>query len=161
MSAPRSLPPQADLQHLRYQAKDLIKAHRAAFPETAHRIRQALPEWTDRSDTQVFASPFSLKDAQRAIAREYGFDQWADLKSHVESRRLSALVGNPRTRSPLGESIHSFTQGHRQAIELLRAFRDGDVQAAERVQRAFDASAHVRMVMRQFYRFDTPAIIDP
>ena len=38
----------------------------------------------DRSDDQIFQAPFGLKNAQHAVAREYGFDEWTDLKRHVE-----------------------------------------------------------------------------
>ncbi|NKB67843.1 MAG: hypothetical protein GKR89_12350 [Candidatus Latescibacteria bacterium] len=130
MSAPQSLPPHADLQHLKYQAKDLLKAHKAALPETAHRLRQVLPEWADRSDAQVLASPFSLKDAQRAIARQYGFDQWADLKSHVESRLQQDAVDEViRAPSiPRGYALDTL-------IAYFEAVRDRHV---ERLRRSLD-----------------------
>jgi ankyrin repeat protein len=53
----RSLPARPDLGHLKKQAKALVRAG------TANK----------------------LADAQRAIAREYGFSSWSHLKQHVES----------------------------------------------------------------------------
>lgn len=53
----RSLPARPDLRHLRNQAKDLLAAGKAD----------------------------SLTDAQRQLAREYGFASWPRLKTHVES----------------------------------------------------------------------------
>lgn len=91
MSAPLSLPPNADLRQLRNRAKDLLKAHAAAAPDLAQRARQALPEWAELTDEQVFQSAFALKDAQRLIACEYGFDQWADLKRHLEAQPPAVL----------------------------------------------------------------------
>ena len=52
----RSLPEHPDLQHLKNQARDLLKA----------------------------GSAESLTDAQFKIAREYGFDSWPKLKARVE-----------------------------------------------------------------------------
>jgi hypothetical protein len=55
--ASRPLPDRPNLRHLKDQAKDLLKAGRAA----------------------------SLADAQFQIARLYGFASWPKLKAHVES----------------------------------------------------------------------------
>lgn len=54
---PRPLPLRPNLQHLKDQAKDLLKA----------------------GDTR------SISDAQFKIARSYGFASWPKLKAHVES----------------------------------------------------------------------------
>src|ERR1700733_3370805 len=55
--APPPLPDRPNLRHLRDQAKDLLRARKAA----------------------------SLADAQFQIARLYGFASWPKLKAHVES----------------------------------------------------------------------------
>src|ERR1700729_3399991 len=57
----RQLPEQPNLQHLKKQAKELLRS-----------MRQG-----------------KLADAQHAIAKEYGFATWAKLKLHVESLGLS------------------------------------------------------------------------
>ena len=61
--ASRSLPESPDLRHLKNQAKDLLKAGKAA----------------------------SLADAQFKLAREYGFASWPKLKAHVESMARPSL----------------------------------------------------------------------
>ena len=53
----QSLPERPNLQHLKNQAKDLLRAGGAA----------------------------SLAEAQFQIARSYGFASWPKLKAHVES----------------------------------------------------------------------------
>jgi len=60
----RELPEKPNLEHLKKQAKDLL--------------RQLQP------DNPAAESP-KLADAQHLIAREYGFASWAKLKEHVES----------------------------------------------------------------------------
>ncbi|HEY6179109.1 MAG TPA: hypothetical protein VIX73_31865 [Kofleriaceae bacterium] len=67
----RVLPPHPDLEHLRKQAKDLLR------------------DWQrDRPDAQ-------LADAQHAIARDHGFASWPKLRAHIES--LTGDDGAPRT----------------------------------------------------------------
>ena len=67
------LPAAPSLEHLRKQAKDLV------------REREAGPE------------PLRLSEAQLAVAREYGFASWPRLKAYVE--RVSAHGPGSRTRS--------------------------------------------------------------
>ena len=57
----RHLPPQPNLEHLKKQAKELLR------------------------ELQQRDSDAQLADAQHAIAREYGFASWPKLKAHVES----------------------------------------------------------------------------
>lgn len=56
----RVLPRRPSLDHLKKQAKDLLRALRLQQPEAA------------------------LTDAQHALAKDYGFDSWPQLKRHVE-----------------------------------------------------------------------------
>ncbi len=72
----KSLPERPDLGQLRKQAKDLLHDIRAGKPEGLERV-----ESKDRTN-------FALTDAQRVLAREYGFASWAKLKLFVESRTL-------------------------------------------------------------------------
>src|SRR5687767_5460729 len=76
------LPPRPNLQHLKYQALDLLKGHKAGDPEAVARVGSA--------------APATLADAQRTIAREYGFASWSKLKRHVES-----IVGPGDSEPPL------------------------------------------------------------
>jgi ankyrin repeat protein len=69
------LPVRADLEQLRTQAKELLRAARDGDPDTLARVHAV-------SDELVLAS------AQLALAREYGFPSWRRLKAEVERRRL-------------------------------------------------------------------------
>ena len=62
----RVLPPHPNLEHLRNQAKDLLR------------------------DWQQHKPDVQLADAQHAIAHEYGFLSWPKLKAHVESLTAAA-----------------------------------------------------------------------
>ncbi|HWA24080.1 MAG TPA: ankyrin repeat domain-containing protein [Lacunisphaera sp.] len=70
----KQLPERPDLGQLKKQAKDLLHEIRAGQSEALARVRE-----NERAG-------FALADAQRVIAREYGFSSWAKLKLHVETR---------------------------------------------------------------------------
>lgn len=78
-----SLPERSNLDHLRTQAKTLLKSFRAADAAALQRVRQWLPAARDKSASELASFPLRLHDAQSCIAREYGFASWADLKVHV------------------------------------------------------------------------------
>jgi ankyrin repeat protein len=67
------LPAQPDLDQLRHQAKDLLRAAQRDDSGAVTRIRAV-------SDRLILSS------AQLALAREYGFASWAKLKLEVERR---------------------------------------------------------------------------
>lgn len=69
----RELPRRPSLDHLKKQAKELLRELRLREPRAA------------------------LTDAQHALAREYGFASWPKLKAHVEL----AAATPPETRTPL------------------------------------------------------------
>jgi hypothetical protein len=85
----RQLPPNPNLDHLKYQAKDVLKEHAAHTSGAAQRIREFHPRFPRAADAEVFDAQLRLSDAQLIVAREYGFSSWARLKAHVERPALS------------------------------------------------------------------------
>jgi hypothetical protein len=81
-----TLPPDANLEQLRKQAKDLLKLHNAGNPETCGTLR-LLRRFKQASDREILASDLALNEAQFALAMSYGFKGWPELKRHVESTR--------------------------------------------------------------------------
>jgi ankyrin repeat protein len=73
-----------NLDHLKKQAKELIRLHRSRDAAAIARFRAALPAAAGRSDEEISALQLRLHDAQSCIAREYGFASWPDLKRYVE-----------------------------------------------------------------------------
>jgi Ankyrin repeats (3 copies) len=113
----RRLPSNPNLDHLRYQAKDLLKDHDARNQAAAQRIREFHPRFNRATDAEIFDAQLSLGDAQLTIAREYGFPSWARLKRHIEKPTLSDRLDLPHQ-----QRIENAT--FRRAVELLDA---GDV----------------------------------
>jgi len=91
----RPLPSNPSLDHLKYQAKDLRKAHAARNAEVAQRLREFHPRFTWATDAEIFDAHLSHGDAQFAIARESGFPSWARLKRHIEKPTLSDRLNLP------------------------------------------------------------------
>ena len=114
----RPLPEKPSLQHLKYQAKDLLQGHALHDPAVAQRIREFHPRWAKASDAAIFAAKLSLSDAQLAIARECGFLSWTKLKRRIEQPKPSDQLN-----LPLHERIED--AAFRRAVELLDA---GDVE---------------------------------
>jgi hypothetical protein len=81
----KSLPSRPNLEQLKNQAKDLLKAHQNADVDALKRVQASHPNYLNASEVQVRAAKFSLSDAQLVVAREYGFASWPKLKEHVES----------------------------------------------------------------------------
>jgi ankyrin repeat protein len=86
----KRLPDHASLDHLKKQAKDLIRLYRSRDPGVLARFRDALPAAAGQSDGDIAARDFRLHDAQSCIAREYGFASWSDLRSYVAAQPAAA-----------------------------------------------------------------------
>ncbi len=113
----RRLPSDPNLDHLKYQAKDLLRDHTARDLATAQRLREFHPRFRRSSDAEIFDARLKLSDAQLAIAREAGFPSWARLKRHIEKPTLVDQISLPhheRIEDPV----------FRRAVDLIDA---GDV----------------------------------
>ena len=80
----RRLPPQPNLEQLRKQAKDLLEQYRAGEKAAVAEVRQ----FENRPD----AATFALNDAQRVLARAYGFESWPKLKAFVDGANVAKLA---------------------------------------------------------------------
>lgn len=77
---PRLLPDNPNLDYLKREAKDLLAALRETEPTA------------------------TLSAAQTALAEQYGFRTWADLKAEVDRRRADVPAGDPALAAALGEA---------------------------------------------------------
>jgi ankyrin repeat protein len=82
MSAKR-LPDQPNLEQLKKQAKDLLHGYQSGNAEAIAEVRQF-----ERSAT----SSFALNDAQRVLARSYGFQSWPKLKAFVDGVNIASFA---------------------------------------------------------------------
>ncbi len=71
---PTELPLHPNLQHLKKQAKALLRD-----------FHQGRPDAIEKFTALRLNVPPKLSDAQHLVARDYGFDSWSKLKERVES----------------------------------------------------------------------------
>jgi ankyrin repeat protein len=77
LSAVRQWPSRPDFDQFRRQAKELLKACRSG---DAHAVAEV-----QRHEQAPDPAAFALHDAQRVLARSYGFPSWQKLKSYVQA----------------------------------------------------------------------------
>lgn len=144
------LPPNADLNHLKYQAKDLFKARTEHDPRAAQRIREFHPRFQHAADSAVFDANFSLADAQLTVARERGFTSWPKLKRRVE---------NPAPADDLSRPFQERIQdlAFRRAVDLLDA---GDLEGLRAHLLAHPNLVHERVVFEGGNYFQNPSLLE-
>ena len=92
----KRLPPNPNLEHLKSQAKKLLKAHRGGSVDAIDRIRSFFPRLANAADGRIQQAEFGLQDAQLVIAREYGFENWSQLKERVIHLEQNAEGGDAK-----------------------------------------------------------------
>lgn len=114
-----SLPQAPSLEHLRKQAKDLLRAYRDGDASAAERIEATHPH-AER--------PRKLADAQLVVAREHGFASWPRLKSYVER----AVAHGPNLQHAFRDDV-DYYEGR--ASGLFASAIDGTATALAQFQR--------------------------
>lgn len=123
---PKELPAVPNLEHLKKQAKALLRDYQQSSADAVERLR---PLVTAEGEVK-------LADAQRAIAREYGFASWRRLKEHVEAITLEK--GDPQE-------------------EFKTAVRNGN---AERVRLLVERHPQLKAIINSpILGFDQPSIL--
>jgi hypothetical protein len=86
-------PDRLNLDHLKKQAKDLLRLYRSGDTAAMARFRRALPAAADMNDDGIAGLELRLHDAQSCIAREHGLASWPDLKRYVEVQMAAHNYG--------------------------------------------------------------------
>ena len=145
----KRLPAQADIIHLKHQAKDLLRAQRAARSDGLQRIREFHPKHRGTSDSTIAAADFTLSDAQQTIAREYGFKSWPRLRQVVADAGgvTLDLLHHERIEDPL----------FRQAVDLLD---EGQTDRLRALLQQHPELAHQRIVFEGENYFGNPSLLE-
>jgi hypothetical protein len=75
----------ASLPNLRKRAKTLVRQHRDGYYPIAAKLRAAVPRFAELTDRAILDAVFTLADAQRVVARDAGFADWAHATKELES----------------------------------------------------------------------------
>lgn len=146
----RRLPTNPNFDHLRYQAKDLLKDHATRSGEAAQRIREFHPRFNRAIDPEIFNARLSLSDAQLTIAREYGFPSWTRLKRHIEKPTLSDRLDLPHQ-----QRIEDMA--FRRAVDFLDA---GDVGGLRAYLNEHPCLVHQHVVFEGGNYFRNPTLLE-
>jgi ankyrin repeat protein len=82
--SPRRLPHQPNLEQLKKQAKELLERFRVSESTAVAEVRQF--------ERNPDPSHFALNDAQRVLARAYGFQSWPKLKAFVDGATIARFA---------------------------------------------------------------------
>jgi len=81
----KTLPKKANLEFLKKEAKQLRAQHKQSNSVCCDMLRKYDISFKTKSNLEIFAARFSINDAQRVIARTYGYSSWATLKKYITS----------------------------------------------------------------------------
>src|SRR5262249_3747223 len=164
----KSLPTRAmrehpDLDQLKRQAKELLKAFIAGQPDAVAEVN------AHYRDADV--ATFALHDAQLALARAYGFDSWPKLKAYVDGVTVKRLAGAVRAgdlrqaramlkaRPELADMQMSYSDEHRplhyavleRAPEMTRLLMEHGADARKGVYPHRDATSALTLATERGY----------
>jgi ribosomal protein S18 acetylase RimI-like enzyme len=123
----RSLPPRPTLEHLKKEAKAILRAHQMRDAAVVPTLRR-LHRFAKAGDAEIFAADVALHDAQCVLAMDYGFESWDKLKRRVEAS------APPLRQAPSDRWFHGSTRAISElsagstvtpVVELARAFAHG------------------------------------
>jgi len=78
----RFLPPQPDLEHLKNDAKGLLKTHKKGDSSVCSVFRR-LKRFAGATDSEILSAEIALTEAQFVLAMDYGFASWDKLRQAV------------------------------------------------------------------------------
>ena len=81
---PKSLPSKPSIKRLQKQAKDLLRGHKRGNAGVCEAFRLT-HRFAESTDQEILQTSVSLQETQYALALDYGFKGWKQLKAHVES----------------------------------------------------------------------------
>ena len=131
------LPIRPDLDHLKHEARSLQRSHDAGQPAACPVLRH-LHRFAAASDADILAAPVTLTEVQFALAREYGFKNWDELRKVVLlGRDIDGADAPPDARAlrlpdpPAGSGGSRFSQAFRMAISCCGPTCDLDTIAGD------------------------------
>jgi len=145
----KPLPPNPDLNHVKYQGRDLLKLHANRDLAAAQRIREFHPRFSEKTDAEIFYASLKLSEAQLTIARECGFNSWTSLKAHIEKPSKSN-----NTTLPHHERIEDPALRH--AVRLLDA---GDTEGLRFHLKKHPNLTHCQALFEGGNYFRTPTLL--
>jgi len=136
----KSLPSDPSLEQLKKQAKDLLKMFKAGNSEACEILRYHY-RFARATDENILKAEVTLQEIQHALALDYGFRSWKELKSRAESAGETGLKDDlPEPRRVLLDIMEGAVKGRASDIHLewvegqlvIRYRVDGRLQKIDR-----------------------------
>ncbi|MCC7408710.1 MAG: hypothetical protein IT442_11610 [Phycisphaeraceae bacterium] len=132
------LPIRPDLEHLKNEAKAILKRHRAGDTSICGVLRH-LNRLVDATDAEVLAADVTLAEVQFSLARLYGFKSWEQFRqvvvgmrpldsSHQPAASDAYLLPNPPTGRRGG---NRFARAYQMVMSYCGASCDDDTVAGD------------------------------
>ena len=90
---PRSIPTNPSVRFLQKEAKDILNSHKAGKDSCCPTLRYHF-RFSRSSDEEILNAKVTLQEVQHALALDYGFKSWKQLKSSVENSSPVASTTN-------------------------------------------------------------------
>jgi ankyrin repeat protein len=130
----RILPSRPNLEQLKIQANELRRAHREGKRSAAARIVAFHPKLKYQPLEAVLDSPLTVADAQLVLAREYGFDNWAQLKKRVDvGTHVAKIKPHPR----FDEAVAAIDRGELEKLRELIVLEPALIRARTNLEPPF------------------------
>lgn len=133
----RLLPIQPDLEHLKNEAKSLLKSHHRGEASACVTLRR-LRRFIIATDADILVAPLTLTEAQFALAMEYGFPSWDELRRVVlRTRPAKGFNEPPRSHAlrlpdpPAGRGGNVFSSAYQIALTCCGAPCEYDAVAGD------------------------------
>ncbi len=143
------LPDSANLDHLKHQAKDLLRDYRAGQMAAYQRIREFHPQFVAVPDHEMPSHSFNLSDAQLSIAREYGYASWPRLKVVIAEKQYEKQLLSYDDRLPEGP--------FKQALQYMDA---GDGLRLKELLEKNPGIVHEQVSFEGGNYFSTPTLLE-
>lgn len=132
------LPIRPDLEHLKNDAKAILKRHRSGDASVCGMLR-CLNRLAGKSDAEVLAADVTLAEVQFALARLYRFKNWEQLRhvvvgtqplesSHQPAASDALLLPNPPAGRP---GVNRFARAYQMVMSYCGASCDDDTVAGD------------------------------
>lgn len=139
----RSLPENPNLNHLKDQAKNLLKSFRKDETPSVELVATLHPKFKHEAEGPT---RIALHDCQLVIARQYGFASWPKLKSEVEARLALQLPPEDRL-------VQAVWGGRLQDVQTLTASKLSlNEEVTEKLTKAVRGISDRCVWHRSFYR---------
>ena len=139
----KNLPKHPNLQFLLREAKAMKSAHRSGDTSICGIVGHFDISLHGLSTQEIFDTRFSILDAQRVVARQYGFSSWTRLKKYVQRCWIGRNPADGRLR-------HSILSRYEELNTLVKEYKSKKGDYKSKYQRYQELSVDTDFLNRAY-----------